>query len=773
MKTIYQPTRPAQHFVPSMPMSMSMSIIHLAVLSTLSIVCFEQANAQEVAGQLREVVVTGAHYQALPKEAGALGQQQLLSRRSYTGDAASLLQDIPGMSFYGAGGASSLPVIRGLADDRLRIKIDGMDLVASCPNHMNPPLSYLDPGSVSSMKVYAGITPVSVGGDSIGGTITADTHAPEFAAPGQPVITKGEVGTYYRSNNRARGANLSASLASDSLSFIYTGTIAKADNYKAGGDFKTTTATGRPGHTLPLDEVGSTAYETRNHALNFATRSGGHLMEAKLGFQEVPKQLYPNQRMEMLGNDQQRINLRYLGQFDWGALEARVYHEKVDHFMDFGADKRYWFGSSSGTGATAGTACAPASSTCAAGMPMYTDSKNTGVTIKADIALNASDLLRLGGEYQKYALNDWWPASGGGMWPNAFWNIKDGQRDRTAAFAEWEGQLVSNWVGLFGIRHEAVRSNAGNVQGYANTNGMGTMMSYQQRDSNAFNAKEHSRTDQNTDITALARQKIDANLDVEIGLARKVRSPNLYERYTWSSWPMAAIMNNFVGDGNGYIGNIDLKPEKAHTISTTFNWHASDRNWEFQASPYYTRVTDYVDAVRVTNNTNQFNVLKYANQTARLYGVDLSGRMPVAKSELGSFELKGILNYTNGKNLDTGDDLYNIMPINTKLALTQKQGRWENTLEFAAAYAKTKVSDARNEVKTSGYGLLHLRSSYTWNQVRLDFGVENLLNKSYSLPLGGAYTGQGNTMSMTAGAPWGTAVPGMGRSLYVGMNVKF
>jgi iron complex outermembrane receptor protein len=85
---------------------------------------------------------------------------------------------VPGVSLYGAGGVSSLPAIHGLADDRLRIKVDGMDLIASCPNHMNPPLSYLDPSNVGSLKVYAGITPVSVGGDSIGGTIVAETPAP-------------------------------------------------------------------------------------------------------------------------------------------------------------------------------------------------------------------------------------------------------------------------------------------------------------------------------------------------------------------------------------------------------------------------------------------------------------------------------------------------------------------------------------------------------------------------------------------------------------------
>jgi iron complex outermembrane receptor protein len=56
--------------------------------------------------------------------------------------------------------------------------------------------------------------------------------------------------------------------------------------------------------------------------------------------------------------------------------------------------------------------------------------------------------------------------------------------------------------------------------------------------------------------------------------------------------------------------------------------------------------------------------------------------------------------------------------------------------------------------------------------VRLDLGVENLFDKYYASPLGGAYVGQGTTM-MTNGIPWGVAVPGMGRSIYAGFNLKF
>ncbi len=50
--------------------------------------------------------------------------------------------------------------------------------------------------------------------------------------------------------------------------------------------------------------------------------------------------------------------------------------------------------------------------------------------------------------------------------------------------------------------------------------------------------------------------------------------------------------------------------------------------------------------------------------------------------------------------------------------------------------AKDDVSDVRNEIETSGYGLLNLRASHSWKTVRVDFGVENLFDKYYELPTG-------------------------------------
>jgi iron complex outermembrane receptor protein len=732
--------------------------------------CLLCGHAQAADVTLAPVTVTGT---PINDGATTVDKTALPAKVAATSDTARMLSDVPGLSLNGAGGVSSLPSIHGLADDRLRIQVDGMDLIASCPNHMNPALSYIVPSNVGVLKVYAGITPVSAGGDSIGGTIIAESRAPEFAAPGQAALTKGEAGAFYRSNNNASGINLSAAYATDKFNISYNGATSQADNYTAGGDFKTTTATGRTGHTLPLDEVGSSAYETRNHSVGLAIKNDKHLFEAKLGMQDMPYQLYPNQRMDLLTNDQKSINLRYTGQFDWGALQARAYQEKVDHYMDFGADKQLLY---SGL----------------PGMPMNTEGKTTGISVKADVALSQRDLLRMGGEIQQYQLIDWWPPVVGsmGMGPYAFLNINNGQRDRSALFGEWEKQHSAQWQTVLGLRYERVNTNADNVHGY-NLATFPTAISpagmmNQTRDAANFNNSDKNKTDHNLDLTATAKYTANPNYDVDVGFAHKTRSPNLYERYTWSTAAMMAIMNNVVGDGNGYVGDVNLKPEKANTLSATFDWHGADNSWGIKTTPFYTQVTDYIDAVRQPSSvasmmapsdnnatrTTGFVRLQYANQSARLYGFDVSGHLPLATNAFGALGLKGLLNYTKGTNQDTGDALYNVMPLNAKLALTQQLGGWDNSLEWMLVKDKGDVSDARNEIKTPGYSLVHVRSSYTIKQVRVDFGVENLFNKFYYLPTGGAYTGQGTTMGINS-IPYGTAVPGMGRSIYVGVNVKF
>lgn len=727
--------------------------------------------------QVEEVLVT-AEAEQTSQASHQISEERLQSLRPATSDSASLLRDTPGVSLASGGGLSSLPIIHGMADDRIRTKINGMDIISACANHMNSPLSYIDPSNVGKITVFSGVSPVSVGGDSTAGSILVEPAPPVFAEPGQEPLVKGRIGLTYRSNGDVRSGDVSASFANEHFSVRYQGATVESDNYKAAKSFKPAGliyANDLGDSRIGKREVGSTAYEASNQSVTFGLRKDNHLLELTAGVQDIPYQYWANQRMDMTGNESEHFVLRYQGDYDWGTLEARAYKEHTRHKMQFGKDKLYWYS------APQGTPCSPISPTCVAGMPMDTEGDNKGLSIKADINLNERDLLRVGLEAQDYHLDDWWKASGGGMmWPNTFWNINNGQRDRLGVFAEWEAKWSPQWESLIGLRHERVEMSTGRVQGY------NTMPVYRV-EAAAFNAADRSQTDDNLDLTLLGRYKPDDSKTLEFGYSRKSRSPSLYERFAWSSSGMSMRMVNWFGDGNGYVGNLNLKPEQAHTLSATFDWHDPEQDrWGLKLTPYFTYIDDYIDAARCFRasagtsctaanliGANKFVYLQFVNQSARIKGLDLSGHRVLAEgTALGDFSLKGVLNLVDGENDSTGDNLFGIMPANATLTLEQRLGGWNNALELVLVSGKDKVSRTRNELKTKGYGLINLRTSYQYKKARFDVGVENLFDRFYNHPLGGAYLGQGATMNGTA-VPWGTPVPGMGRSIYAGVSLEF
>ena len=73
---------------------------------------------------------------------------ELDSARTTAKSAQDLLTDY-GVEFSSAGGISALPSLNGLADDPIRIRVDGREVTSACGNHMNPPLSYVDPQRVT------------------------------------------------------------------------------------------------------------------------------------------------------------------------------------------------------------------------------------------------------------------------------------------------------------------------------------------------------------------------------------------------------------------------------------------------------------------------------------------------------------------------------------------------------------------------------------------------------------------------------------------------
>jgi iron complex outermembrane receptor protein len=728
---------------------------------------------------LEPITITEKYPAANSLNTSVIDADTILNERAATSDTAKLLEGTPGVSLYTGGGVSSLPVIHGLNDDRVKIDVNGMTITSACANHMNPPLSYIDRSNIGKITIQSGITPVSMGGDSIGGTISVQSADPVFAEPGKDILINGSASAFYRSNRDAFGGSIAAGVANEHVRLDYTGSHSESMNYKdANGDI-----------------VKSTSYESQNHAAALSFKYDKHLVVIRGGQQHIPFENFPNARMDLTNNDTIFGNIVHKGEFDWGNLESKFFYESTQHSMDIGQDKQAF-------------AFAPPNNL----MPMDTRGTNLGYKIQAEIPFSTRDTVRVGNEYIRNTLNDWWspvnPKVAGAkpplymMAPETFTNINNGERGRVGTFAEWEANWSPEWKTLLGLRYDHTDTDTGDVQPYnprlldndgvagagANVAGAGLSLAA----ANAFNAQEHERNTDTFDVTALLHYAPNDMSQYEFGYARKNRAPNLYERYLWGRRPMDMGMNGWFGDGNGYVGNIDLDPETAHTVSFSAAFEDLNKGlWEVKVTPYFTYVENFIDVDRcpqefkndmacTTANqtaTNQFVYLQFANHDARLWGVDVSGRAELYSDKtFGDFSTHTVMSYVRGERVD-GGNLYHMMPFNTTLSLDHTLSGWQSALEMQFVDSKDYVQAVRNETETASYILLNARTGYEWKMVRLDVGLDNVLDKQYYSPLGGAYLGDRFGMNPTGDpattVPWGRNVAGMGRSVYVGLTVKY
>lgn len=693
-------------------------------------------------------------------------------RRPFTqaADTAALFRDVPGYSSYRTGGIASLPVLNGMADDRVATFVDGMPLMADCPNHMNPALSQISLDEVSHSVAIAGITPVSLGGDSTGGTISVERKDPQFAREGNILVT-GDGREDWRSNGGGSGAGGSITVANDMLSLRYSGSYTHASDYTAGG---------RGGRVL------SSSYLSFSHDVTAGLKLKNHLFSLTFGQQDTPYEGFPNQYMDETNNRSTFVNGKYVGTFGWGTLEARGYWQRVTHAMNMLADK-------GGHSATTG-------------MPMNSDGRTAGYSLVATMPLGRRHQLKIGSAFSHDGLNDWWPPVMGSMMmgPGTFHSLNGAHRDHLGHFIQWNAQWTPRLSTELGMRSDVIMMNTGPVSPYQglssmNDTGMGSMGmggmsgmnmmsmghmsdmgmsgmgmsgmnmgSTNQAAARAFNSARRSRTDDNFDVTALVRYKASAYLNIEGGYARKTRSPNLYERYGWSRDSMTARMINWFGDGNGYVGNLNLKPEVANTTSVTFRFHdADDHQWEAMIQPFYTYTHNYMNVVRIGALSRGFNLLQFANHNAQSYGINASGRTTLwDNTHWGTGELSATLNWVRGQDFKTHSGLYQQMPLNGTIRLHEHFGPWHGMAEVVLVKAKHTVDWVRNEPRTPGYALFNLGAGYHWSRyLQLDVSLDNLLNQRYALPLGGRAVS-------TAGSPPG-AVLGMGRSVNLTLREHF
>jgi iron complex outermembrane receptor protein len=626
------------------------------------------------------------------------------------GDVAELMTRVPGAAVVRNGAQTGIVQIRGLFNERVRVRVDGMNITPACPNHMDPPLHYAGLEALDSLDVIVGATPVSQGGDSIVGSVEARTRPLDFAAaPEWRPSARVEAG--YASGNNAQQFALEAGAANDVLSLRYLGGYQDAGNYDSAAG-----------------EVADTGYTSRRNTLGAAYKHGSGVWELEAGTHRADDVGTPTLPMDMVRDDADRVRLGFRGDTPLGALEAQVYRHEIDHLMDnyslrplmAGRPRMEAPSTSDDTGLTLALANPAGKGTLKWGAEMFLN----------DLDVYQRNLSMMGTPTQD--------------------TFNDAMRDRYALYGEWDGEIAPRWRMNAGVRGELVRMDTGEIVNFFTTT----------PDPTDFNAADRSISDTNVDATLALRYALRSDLSLEGALTRRTRSPSVLERYLWT--PLSASAGQ--ADGRTYVGNLELDPEVAHGVDLGIK--LAQPGLRGKARVFWQDVSDFIQGQpTMMLDPNGLPVLKYSNVNAQLWGGEAS-----LNRQLGAFDLGAWISYVRGENTDNDDNLYRIAPLRGGFSADYRQARWNVGGEWLLSARKDRVAEYNGEPETPGYGVVNLYASYSPLK-DLDFtaGVDNLFDKLYYDPLAGLNRVPGGAADV-AGVNGATGImPAMGRSLYVKM----
>lgn len=646
-------------------------------------------------------------------------------------DAAELLRRTPGGNVNRNGPLSGIAQYRGMYGDRVNVLVDGIYINSGGPNAMDPPLHYVARPLLDSLEVVRGISPVSAGAETIGGTIRVQSKTSEFnnSDTFEATIDANAVVT---SNKRGSALGALWSVARRDHRFHASGTTEYGSHTEAGGG----------------DTIFPTRYRRDSFGAGYGFRLGAHELALDLQRNETGETGTPALPMDIVYVDSTFGGAEYFG--DWAdfSLHAQLFASDVEHKManftlrepplnPLGmVTRRFAITSSSGTGWRFDS-----------GLPLGFGRLSMGF----DGHAAEHDATVFDPDNPMFFVDTY----------------NEVERKLYGLFAEWNSPLGTAWNLQLGGRLNSIESDAGFVDSSLT---MAPNPALQQAVTNLrdeFNASDRKRSDTNYDLVAQLRYRINPIAAAHLGLARKTRSPSYQERYLW----LPLESTGGLADGNVYIGDVYLDPEVSNQFElgldlTTSRAYLTPRFFYHLVDDYIQGVpTDNEDATTVAQITQGDDfVLQFSNVDARLYGFDMDWGFRIDEH----WRLDGIVNYVRGKRRDIADNLYRIAPLNATVALTYEQTKWSGTAEVVAYDSQNSVSATNREEKTPGYGLLNLFGHYSIVATTvLRAGVYNVFDKRYQEHL------NGYNRVRDSDIPLGERLPGAGRNFFLQLAHRF
>ena len=616
-------------------------------------------------------------------------EEVIVSESAATGDLAApqenlgatedLLQRVGGVGLIQRANFAWEPAIRGMSGGQVGLVIDGMKVYGACVDKMDPASSYVEPENLEKVEVTKGafdLTRTS----QIGGTVNLVTEKPDFS---RPYALMAETG--YETVAALRRVRLAGGAARGR--FAVRGSV----SYRKAGDFA-------PGGREAVDYSG---FEKRNYKASLAARlAEGHRLTASFLGDDAWNVGYPVLLMDATLAQARLYSLAYEGTPDVRPveqIEARLYHNRVDHWMD---DRhRDVMAREVMRGMY---------------MPMYGNTRTWGGLARLHAAFGENrlgltlDLHRVG------QFGDMWMYS---LFPNIpdmyLLNVGDVVATNAAATLAYQRPLTDRLRLRTDVRLDLSWRDA-------RREAMASIFR------SRYGLEDLARRYRLLSASATLTYAVGPVTRLRLALARAARLPTNVENY-------GHYVYNYV-DGYFYTGDPGLAPERSRQVEVGLE-HTTGR-LGLRLAAFYHHLRDYIIGTSdagigsgLGGRTSAYRFRVYAN-AERAY---LTGGEASALVMLGSgWEAATSVSYTHGHNRTLGEPLPMIPPLGGSARLRHEHGTWWAEAESRWAIAQNRVSLVSDEDATDGFNVVGVRAGWrVTSELELKAGVENVFDAFY------------------------------------------
>ncbi len=274
---------------------------------------------------------------------------------------------------------------------------------------------------------------------------------------------------------------------------------------------------------------------------------------------------------------------------------------------------------------------------------------------------------------------------------------------------------------------------------------------YKMKDNRNLYSLYYSKEKLNTEFNYISgflgiSKRFNKNLSSSLLIGQSVRFPNPQELFLALKRPTTKP---------NWVGNPFLKPVKNREIRFNLNWKITLA--KLSGSLFYSDLKDYIYPAKIGGTKP---AMSYMNIDAFMYGLNLNSFVLINEN----IYLSIGMSYQRGKKKRGEDrDLAEIPPLKVIASFNYENENFLLTIEDIYNSQQKNVDSSLNETSTESWNVLNLRLSYKHNFYNFTIGIDNLFDKFYYQHL--SYLRN----------PFfsGTRVPEPGRSIYLGLDLKF